>query len=201
MSRALSWLAALAAGLLVVAGWGGPSHAFGAGEWGGAVGPSHGVGSSHGSTDRAIGRTGCGWRSPVDAPVTDPFRAPPRPFGPGNRGIEYGTVRGQTVVAVDAGRVVFSGPVAGRRWLVIGHTGGLRSTYGPLADTTVVRGQSVGAGQLIGRAEPRLHLTARTAGRYLDPGPLLAGRCWRARLVAPSRRPGPGGGAPGPGIH
>ncbi len=133
-------------------------------------------------------QVGCPWVAPVDAPVTDGFRAPPNPYGPGNRGLEYGVTAGQAVVAVAPGRVGFVGPVAGRRYVVVEHPGDLRSTYGPLESTAVARGQSVAAGEGIGTAAPGLLLTARIgtgeATRYIDPAPLLAGRCGRARLVA-----------------
>ena len=33
-----------------------------------------------------------GYAPPVDAPVTDPFRPPTSPYGPGNRGVEYASV-------------------------------------------------------------------------------------------------------------
>lgn len=148
-------------------------------------------------------QVGCPWVAPVDAPVTDGFRPPPNPYGPGNRGLEYGVTAGQPVVSVAPGQVGFVGPVAGRRYVVVEHPGGLRSTYGPLESTAVVRGQAVAAGEGIGTAAPGLLLTARIgtgeAQRYIDPAPLLAGRCGRARLVpdrpAPDRpvpdRPAP----------
>lgn len=143
-------------------------------------------------------QVGCPWVAPVDAPVTDGFRPPPNPYGPGNRGLEYGATAGQPVVAVAPGQVGFVGPVAGRRYVVVEHRGGLRSTYGPLESTAVVRGQSVGAGEGIGTAAPGLLLTARLgsgeAQRYIDPAPLLAGRCGRARLVPD--RPAPDRPAP-----
>ncbi|MDH4075971.1 MAG: M23 family metallopeptidase [Acidimicrobiia bacterium] len=130
---------------------------------------------------------GCPWIAPVDAPVVDGFRAPPNPYGPGNRGLEYGVTAGQPVVAVAAGRVGFVGPVAGRRYVVVEHPGGVRSTYGPLASTAVVGGQQVAAGEGVGEAAPGLLLTARLGSgrtqRYIDPAPLLAGACGRARLI------------------
>lgn len=139
----------------------------------------------------------CGWEAPVDAQVVDPFRPPAHPYGGGgNRGLEFDTVGGEQVRAVDDGRVTFVGPVGGERWLVITHDGGLRSTYGPLASTAVVRGQTVGTGAELGTAEPGLHLTARSANRYLDPAPLLDGTCGRARLVTARRAGSPGGIGP-----
>ncbi len=128
---------------------------------------------------------GCPWRAPVDAPIVDPFRRPTQPYGPGNRGLEYGITVGQAVTAVARGRVMFVGPVGGRRYVVLSHSRGLRSTYGPLATTSVVRGQELGVGHDVGTADEGLLLTARVGDRYIDPAPLLAGRCGRARLVAP----------------
>lgn len=126
---------------------------------------------------------GCGWVRPVVGPVVDPFRAPDHPYGPGNRGLEYGAAPDAPVVAVAAGQVTFSGPVAGRRYLVITHGGGLRSTYGPLLTISVVQGQVVGQGQVVATAEAGFHLTARVGDRYVDPQPLLDGRCGRPRLI------------------
>ena len=154
---------------------------------GGALGSAGPVGAEGSVALSEVGgsRAACGWSAPVDAPIVEEFQAPSDPFGPGgNRGIEFGTVPGQRVSAVAAGRVTFVGPVGGNRWLVITHEDGLRSTYGPLLATSVVRGQAVDSEEPIATADQGLHLTARTADRYLDPEPLLNGRCGNARLVA-----------------
>src|SRR5947209_18359858 len=58
---------------------------------------------------------------PVDAPVTDPFRPPSTPYGPGNRGIEYGTAANASIAAAADGVVTFAGVVAGRQWVTIRH--------------------------------------------------------------------------------
>ena len=42
------------------------------------------------------------YRPPVDAPVVDPFRPPPVPWGSGNRGLEYETVPGTVILATAA---------------------------------------------------------------------------------------------------
>jgi murein DD-endopeptidase MepM/ murein hydrolase activator NlpD len=125
----------------------------------------------------------CPWVSPVDAPVVDPFRPPAGPYGPGNRGLEYGAEPGAVVTAVADGQVTFAGQVGGRRFVVITHQSGLRSTYGPLDRVDVVRGQVVARGQPIATASSGLHLTARRGDRYLDPQPLLDGVCGTPRLV------------------
>lgn len=128
------------------------------------------------------------WVSPVTAPIVDPFRPPSNPYGPGNRGNEYATSNGDQVLAVDAGEVVFVGPVGGDRFIVIRHTGNLRSTYGYLTTTDVSRGEVVAGGAPIATAGPGFHLTARHGESYIDPAPLLAERCFVVRLVPLPRR-------------
>ncbi len=124
------------------------------------------------------------WSAPVDAPVTDPFRPPDRRYGPGNRGIEYGTEPGQHVVAVADGVVEFAGPVAGRPVIVIDHGAGLRSSYVNLLEGFVGRGLVVGRGQRIAAADTAFHLGARRERRYVDPADLIERRCLVVRLVA-----------------
>ena len=77
---------------------------------------------------------------PVDAPISDPFRPPTTPYGPGNRGIEYATPPGATVVASADGTVRFAGVVAGKRWVTLNHADDVRTTYGPLAEFGVSMG-------------------------------------------------------------
>lgn len=125
----------------------------------------------------------CPWLVPVDAVVVDPYREPSHPYGPGNRGIEYGVEPGDEVRAVAPGRIGFVGVVAGDRYLVVEHSGSVRSTYGPIGPPRVVRGQQVEAGEDLAPARPGLHLTARLGDDYVDPQPLIDGRCGRPRLV------------------
>ncbi len=124
------------------------------------------------------------WRQPVDAEVVDPFRPPATRFGPGNRGLEYGTVGGENVRAVDGGRVVFAGSVAGAVHVVVDHGEGLKSTYAFLRTAAVVRGQTVAKGQQIGTAAAGFHLTARLGGVYVDPRLLFLGAEVEVALVA-----------------
>lgn len=124
------------------------------------------------------------WVAPVAAPVTDPFRPPDHPYGPGNRGIEYGTEPGQDVVAVADGVVEFAGPVAGRPVVVVANGGGLRSSYVNLRERLVVRGQLVTRGEPIAVADAAFHLGVRRAGHYLDPARLIERLCLVVRLVA-----------------
>jgi len=109
---------------------------------------------------------------PTGAPVRDPFRPPPQPWLPGNRGIEYGTQAGDVVTAIGRGRVAFAGPVAGRLVVSIDHPGGLRSSYTGLGEVAVRRGDEVAGGQQVGRAGGPFHLGVRRGEAYLDPASL-----------------------------
>lgn len=114
------------------------------------------------------------YRPPVDAPVTDAFRAPATPYGPGNRGLEYATVPGTPVRTIGAGVVVFAGPVARRGVVTVEHPDGLRSSLTGLATIAVAPGRMVVAGEVVGTTGPLLHLGVRRAGRYIDPASLFA---------------------------
>ncbi len=129
---------------------------------------------------------------PVDAPVTDPFRPPPGPFGAGNRGLEYGTRPGVEVRASADGVVTFAGLVAGSRHVTLRHPDGLRTTYSYLASIAVVLGQRVGQGDLVGTAGGRLHFSARSGDAYLDPASLFDPTGVRVHLVAFDEPPGEG---------
>lgn len=118
---------------------------------------------------------GADWEHPVDAAVSDPFRAPKTRFGAGNRGLEYATAGGEIVRAVDAGAVVFAGTVGRQRHVVVDHGDGLRSTYAFVASVDVVRGQRVRQGQRVATAGPGVHLTARLGATYVDPMLLMRG--------------------------
>lgn len=128
---------------------------------------------------------------PVDAPVTDPFRPPPRPWLPGNRGIEYATAPGAPVRAAGRGVVTFAGAVAGSLHVTVTHPDGVRTSYSYLASIEVAVGAAVAKGQVVGRSGSRLHVGARRGEVYIDPASLWAdGPPW-VRLV-------PLGGAPTP---
>jgi murein DD-endopeptidase MepM/ murein hydrolase activator NlpD len=129
---------------------------------------------------RGEARCWVGYRPPVAAPVVDPFRLPQGPYGPGNRGLEYGPAPGTPVGAIGPGEVVFAGPVATRSFVTVAHPDGLRSSYGPLAYVAVSRGDTVLTASGLGTAEGLLHLGVRRGPDYLDPAPLLA---WRRRAV------------------
>ena len=126
---------------------------------------------------------------PVPGEVMRPFEPPTGPYGPGHRGVDLAARAGQPVRAVLSGDVAFAGPVAGTGWVTIVHDDGLRTTYGDVGPT-VTRGDSVTAGQVIGRiADGAAHLDwgAQLDGTYIDPLSLL--RQWRAWLAAPADVP------------
>lgn len=124
------------------------------------------------------------YRPPVDAPVTDPFRPPATPYGPGNRGLEYDTRPGEPVRAAGDGRVSFAGTVAGRGVVSVVHPDGLRSTYTGLAVVSVGEGDPVAGGQPLGRAGTTMHLGFLRGDTYVDPSGLFD-QVPRVRLIAP----------------
>jgi Peptidase family M23 len=130
------------------------------------------------------------WTKPVDGAVVDPFRAPPNPYGPGNRGIDYSAPAGTSVRAAAGGVVSFAGQVGGSLFVVVEHEGGLRTTYGFLSSIAVranqqlARGQAVGAagGTHPGQPPDSIHFGLRLGDRYVDPS-VLFGPCDLTKLV------------------
>jgi hypothetical protein len=120
---------------------------------------------------------------PVDAPIADPFRPPTGPFGPGNRGLEYDTDRGDPVRASADGTVVFAGPVAGTLHVTLLHPGGVRTSYSFLDRIGVVLGQRVRRGDQVGTAGEMLHFGARAGDAYFDPAALFAGGAVEVELL------------------
>ncbi len=121
---------------------------------------------------------------PVDAPVSDPFRPPPQPWLPGNRGLEYATDPGTPVRAAGRGVVTFAGPVAGSLHVTVTHPDGVRTSYSFLATIAVRAGTAVTRGVVVGTSGARLHVGARRGAAYIDPASLWAddGPPW-VRLV------------------
>jgi len=113
------------------------------------------------------------WRRPVAAAVVDDFREPACRWCPGNRGLEYGTAAGDQVSAVATGVVVFSGSVAGTRYVVVELADGLRITYGNLTGPLPTTDAVVVAGSVVGSAAGHLHFGVREGDRYVDPAPMI----------------------------
>ncbi|GEM_PF-111948 len=122
-------------------------------------------------------------QEPVRAEVLDPFRLPSGPYGPGNRGIEYATVAGDRVGAAADGIVVFAGPVAGRVYVTIDHGGQLLTSYGPLETKSVLTGDNVNRGDMVGTALGPVHFSTRINHEYVDPASLFGHREVEVRLV------------------
>lgn len=137
------------------------------------------------------------YRPPVTAPVADPFRPPPEPWLPGNRGLEYATEPGTLVGAIGPGTVTFAGPVAGSLHVTVLHPDGLRSSYSFLAAIRTTVGRQVGGGDVVGVAGGRLHLGVRRGAAYLDPASLWGTRVRGGRVVlVPLDGGDPDAGAP-----
>lgn len=120
---------------------------------------------------------------PVDAPISDPFRAPTHRYAAGNRGIDYATAEGDPVHASADGVVSFAGRVGHGLHLVIAHDDGVRTTYSFLASVGVRRGQRVERGVVVGTTLRSMHFGARIGDAYIDPRELFSSRGLRVRLV------------------
>jgi murein DD-endopeptidase MepM/ murein hydrolase activator NlpD len=129
------------------------------------------------------------------------FDPPTDPWGAGHRGVDLLGSVGQPVRAALPGQVTFSGLLAGRGVVVVGH-GPTRTTYEPVAATRSV-GDHVAAGEPIGHLElvgshcfPRacLHWGWIRGETYLDPldlvgaGPVRLLPLWRTGPVPASTR-------------
>src|SRR4051812_34048701 len=125
-----------------------------------------------------------GYRPPVDAPVVDGFRMSANTYGPGNRGLQYGTAPGIEVRAASDGEVVFAGQVGGALHVVVLHPDGLRTTYAYLSTVRVRRGDAVRQRQVVGTTGTQpFHFGVRAGDVYLDPGALFGGGPPEVHLV------------------
>lgn len=117
------------------------------------------------------------WIVPVPGRVVAPFREPVGRYGAGHRGVDLAAAPGTPVVASNDGQVVFAGSVAGALHVVVGHSGGIRTSYSFLSSAAVTPGQRVRRGQVVGTAGGTgdahapgiLHFGARIGERYVDP--------------------------------
>ncbi|WP_265444207.1 M23 family metallopeptidase [Flexivirga meconopsidis] len=78
--------------------------------------------------------SGFTWPLSPQPSVARPFEAPPAPWAAGHRGVDLRGGAGQPVLAAGAGRVSFSGVIAGRGVVTVQHSGGRRTTYEPVDD-------------------------------------------------------------------
>ncbi|MBB1513074.1 peptidoglycan DD-metalloendopeptidase family protein [Tessaracoccus sp. MC1627] len=112
---------------------------------------------------------------PVQGRLVRGFDAPASPYAAGHRGVDLAGTAGTAVRAAAAGRVHFSGFVAGRGTVSIDHGNGWRTTYQPVTPG-VGEGEVVAAGNRIGTlasghcdGESCLHWGLTDGERYLDP--------------------------------
>jgi murein DD-endopeptidase MepM/ murein hydrolase activator NlpD len=137
------------------------------------------------------------WPLQPQPEVVRAFDPPATVFGPGHRGVDLAGAPGRPVRAALAGRVTFTGPLAGRGVVVVDH-GATRTTYEPVAASVRV-GQVVSQGQRLGALELAgshclpaacLHWGWRRGDTYLDPlllvggGPIRLLPLWRLDPVA-----------------
>jgi Peptidase family M23 len=175
------WQARAAPGAAVAVGAGAiGTGAVGAGVVGaGAAGAGAAGAGAAVAGLRPAAAPGGPWRWPLDGTVLveRAFAPGPGPYSPGHLGADLRRTTGAPVRAAAAGRVTFAGLVAGRGVVVVGHPGGLRTTYEPV-DVGVRPGQQVAAGARLGQvvaghrcraAGVCLHWGLRRASTYLDP--------------------------------
>lgn len=142
--------------------------------------------------DRAAITSLPAWRAPLEHVRISSFYGLKRQLGNGvggsyHHGIDFVARRGTPVLAATDGKVADSADLyeAGEKYgkvIVIEHAGGLRSLYAHLDARLVQIGDTVQAGQPIGRSGatgrvtgPHLHLEAIQGGQHIDPARLLAG--------------------------
>lgn len=98
-----------------------------------------------------------------------------------HHGTDFGAKRGTPLLAVNAGKVTFSGWMGGYGKVVkIRHGGGYESLYAHQSRTRVKRGQMVKKGQTIGyvgstgrSTGPHLHFGLKKRGRWVNPMRIL----------------------------
>ncbi len=114
-----------------------------------------------------------GFRWPLTGKVITRFDAQA-----GHRGIDIDATLGQAVTASKAGKVIYAGeePVRYGKVVVLEHEGQWYSAYAHLLSIGVAKGETVKAGDVVGRAgssgeatQPQLHFELRQANRPVDP--------------------------------
>jgi murein DD-endopeptidase MepM/ murein hydrolase activator NlpD len=90
-----------------------------------------------------------GWPLDPEPEVVRGFEPPPSPYASGHRGVDLAGAPGQAVLAALPGTVGFAGSIGGKPVVTVLH-GGRRTTYEPVV-ATVVAGQQVAAGEVLGR--------------------------------------------------
>jgi murein DD-endopeptidase MepM/ murein hydrolase activator NlpD len=126
--------------------------------------------------------SGFGWR-------TDPFAGTPRFHG----GVDFKAAYGREVPTAAAGQVVYAGEQGGYgQTVVVEHGAGYRTRYAHLSAITVVSGQRLAEGAVVGRVGqsgratgPHLHFEVTRDGRRLDPEDVARGWSGALKSTAP----------------
>jgi len=108
-----------------------------------------------------------------------------------HHGTDFGARRGTPLLAVNDGRVTFSGWMGGYgRVVKIRHAGGYESLYAHQSRIRVKRGQRVKKGQIIGyvgssgrSTGPHLHFGLKKNGRWVDPMKYLRKKSIRRSIL------------------
>ncbi len=140
----------------------------------------------------------------------------------GHTGLDYGLPIGTAVLAAAEGTVVkvANDPKGYGLHIILEHQSGLQTLYAHLSRCAAWKGQSMRAGELLGRSGtsgnstgPHLHFEVRLEGKPIDPLPLLtasnvqippqqaaaaskANKKWKVSCEMLNIRSGPGIGAP-----
>lgn len=118
------------------------------------------------------GRSCVGLSPPTDGIITTTFD--PGPGYDGHWGTDFEGDREGLVVAAAGGTVIFSGQVVHNPVVTIDHGGGLWTSYSYLGHVTVLPGEDVERGTVVGTVGSEtghgdVHLSVRIDGEYIDP--------------------------------
>ena len=120
------------------------------------------------------------WPCPASGRITSPFgkrSSPTKGASTYHNGVDIGAASGANIVAAAAGEVVSAGySGAAGNMIMMSHGGGIYTLYMHCSKITCSEGQSVKAGQTIGKVGstgvstgPHLHFGIRSGGSYLNP--------------------------------
>lgn len=118
----------------------------------------------------------CLLTAPVSGEVDSVFQ--PSSGYEGHWGVDFAVSPGTEVRAAADGSVSFAGSVAGMRTVTIDHGHGAKTSVSHLLGISVVEGQQVEAGEVLGvsgfpHGEPGVHFSVRVGGAYVDPETFL----------------------------
>ena len=121
-------------------------------------------------------RSCVGLDPPSDGVISVGFT--PGPGYSGHWGVDYQGDSEGYVRAAAGGIVTFSGLVVDNLVVTVDHGGGIKTSYSYLGHATVVWGQRVGRGAVLGPTgagilHDEVHFSVRNDGEYVDPEPLL----------------------------